>query len=524
MAKVLVADALSDVGVALLREAGLEVDVNTGRSEEELLKIVGSYDAMIVRSATKVTARVIEAATQLKVVGRAGVGVDNVDVAAASRKGVIVMNTPLGNVTSAAEHAVAMLMTMARNIPGADASMKAGKWDKKSFTGVEVCEKTLGIIGMGKVGQIVAKAGIGLNMKVLAYDPFLPERRARELGVEPAALDDVLAKSDFITIHTPLTDQTRGLLNEAGLAKIKKGARLVNCARGGIVDEAALVKALEEGRLAGAAVDVFGVEPLAADSPLRKAPHIILTPHLGASTEEAQTKVAEAIAQQIAAFFKEGKIQYAVNLSVTLTREMEPFAELARALGKLLSQMLPNPPQKLTTAAEGRIATEDTHALSVFALQGLLASWHDRLNVVNAPLVAEERGIAIVEQKSFESRDYANLVRLTVETAKTTHTVAGTVFEGREPRITEIDGFSVDLKPEGTMLVLFYADRPGMVGKFGTILGDAKINIAGMDVGRKEKRGRACIALSVDDPVPPDVVEKMRACTGTGETYLVSFA
>lgn len=524
MPKVLVADALSDVGIEILRGAGLEVDVNTGRTEEELARLIGAYDALVVRSAPKVTPRILEAAHRLKVIGRAGVGVDNVDVAAATRRGVIVMNTPMGNVISAAEHALALLLALAKNVPGADASMKAGRWDKKKFTGVELADKTLGIVGMGKVGQIVAKAALGMSMKVLAFDPFLPERRARELGVEPVALDPLLERADFVTLHTPLTDQTRGLINAAALARMKPGARLVNCARGGIVDEAALAEALRNGRLAGAAFDVFEAEPLPADHPLRSLPNCILTPHLGASTEEAQAKVAEAIARQIAAFFQEGKIQYAVNLSVTLTREMEPFAEMSKTLGRLLAQLTPKPPQRLTCAALGRLAADDTRALSVFALQGLLASCTDQpLNLVNAPVVAEQRGIAITEQKSLDSRDYASLVRLTVETGETSHTAAGTVFEGREPRIVEIDGFTVDLKPEGFMLVLFYPDKPGMIGRFGTILGDAAINIAGMDVGRKEKRGRACVALSVDDPVPPAVLEKLRACTDTGEAYVVDF-
>jgi len=523
MTKVLVADSLSEVGVGILRDAGLEVDVNTGRSEDELVELIKPYDALIVRSATKVTPRVIEAADNLKVVGRAGVGVDNVDVAAASSRGVIVMNTPLGNITSAAEHALALLLTLARNVAAADCSMKAGAWDKKKFTGVELSDKLLGVIGMGKIGQIVTRGALGVGMKVIAHDPFLPERRARELGVEMVDFDELLRRADFVTVHTPLTDQTRGLLNEAAFKKMKPTARLINCARGGIVDEAALVQALKNGEIAGAAVDVYAQEPLAADSPLRAAPNIILTPHLGASTAEAQVKVAEAIARQIAAFFNEGKIQHALNLSVTLTPEIKPYADLAATLGRLLSQMLGRAPQRLTCAARGKIAGGDTHALSVAALQGLLSSWHDQaVNLVNAPLIAEERGIVVTEEKSLESQDYTSFTRLKVETAEGVHSAAGTVFEGREPRIVEIDGFAVDLKPAGNMLVMFYADKPGMVGKFGTVLGNAGINIAGMDVGRKEKRGRACVALSLDDPVPPDVLEEIRASTGEdGAAYAV---
>jgi D-3-phosphoglycerate dehydrogenase len=305
---------------------------------------------------------------------------------------------------------------------------------------------------------------------------------------------------------------------------MKPTARLINCARGGIVDESALVAALKQGRLAGAALDVFEQEPLPKDSPLRTAPNVILTPHLGASTEEAQSKVAEQIAQQIAAFFREGRIQDAVNLSVTLTPEIEPFANLSQTLGRLLSQMLTRPPQRLNVSARGKIALGDVHAVSVFALQGLLSNWQETsVNLVNAPLVAAERGITVSEEKSLDSPDYASLVRLEIRTAATVHSAAGTVFEGREPRIVEIDGFGIDLKPEGIMLVMFYPDQPGMVGKFGTILGNARINIAGMDVGRKEKRGRACVALSVDDPVPEPVLREIRACTGQGgEAFLVN--
>ncbi len=523
MPKVLVADLLSNVGIEVLKDGGLQADILTGRSEEELCEVIGSYDALIVRSATKVTARVIEAGNALKAIGRAGVGVDNVDVEAATRKGIVVMNTPLGNVTSAAEHAVALLLALARNVPAADSSMKAGRWEKKKFIGVELRDKLLGIVGMGKVAQIVTRAGIGLGMKVIAYDPFLPDRRAAELGVEMHSLDDLLSRADFISVHAPLTEKTRGLLGERALAKMKPSARLINCARGGIVDEEHLTRALREGRLAGAAMDVFEQEPLPPDSPLRNAPNIILTPHLGASTEEAQLKVAETIARQMVAFFKENKIHNAVNLAVTLVPELEAFAALAENLGRLLSQLLSKPPQRLTCSVQGRIAGGDIRALTVFGLQGLLANWHDQsVNLINAALVAEERGIQVTEQKSLHSTDYANSVRLVVNTADSEHEAAGTVFEGREQRIVEIDGFNVDLKPEGTLLVMFYPDRPGMVGRFGTILGDAGINIAGMDVGRKEKRGRACVALSVDDPVPPEVLEQIRACTGSGEAYLVN--
>jgi len=522
-ARVLVADTLEDVGLRLLDEGGLSVTVDVGRGEDELASMLCDYDALIVRSATKVTARMLSETERLKLIARAGVGVDNVDVDAASRKGIVVMNTPWGNITSAAEHAIALMAALARQIPDAHASMRAGKWDKKRFMGVELAGKVLGVIGMGKVGQIVARAAKGLGMRVMVYDPFLPERRARELDVSPADLDTVLAQSDFLTIHTPLTEKTRGLINRETLARMKPTARLINCARGGIVDEAALVQALRDGKIAGAALDVFEKEPLPPDSPLRSAPNIILTPHLGASTVEAQLKVAEQIARQVVAFFREGKIINAVNVSVTLTPEMEPFADLARILGRFLSQLLDAPPSHVTCQARGKLAGEDIQALTVSALQGLLMNWHDEaVNMVNAPYVAQERGIVVTEEKTPESPNYSSLLRLEVETPAGVHSVAGTVFEGRQSRLVEVDGFEMDMRPNGLMLVLFYPDRPGMVGRFGTILGDANINIAGMDVGRKEKRGRACICLSVDDPVPPEVLERIRECTGPGgEAHLV---
>jgi len=521
--RVLIADNIDDVGPRILREGGLQVDVNVGRNEDELSSVIRDYDALIVRSATRVTARILAGAERLKVVARAGVGVDNVDVDAASRKGLVVMNTPLANITSAAEHAVALLVALARQIPEAHASMTTGKWEKKRFKGVELADKVLGVIGMGKVGQIVTRAAQGMGMRVMAYDPFLPERRARELNVALADLETVLREADFLTIHTPLTEKTRGLIDREALAKMKPTARLINCARGGIVDEAALVEALRQGRLAGAALDVFEEEPLPPDSPLRSAPNVILTPHLGASTAEAQMKVAEQVARQVVAFFKEGKIIHAVNLSVTLTPELEPFADLARTLGRFVSQLLGAPPSRITCQARGKLAAGDTQALTVSALQGLLMSWHDEaVNMINAPLVAQDRGIIVGEERTLESPNYANLFRIEVETPTGVRSVAGTVFEGRQARLVEVDGFEMDLRPGGLMLVLFYPDRPGMVGRFGTILGKADINIAGMDVGRKEKRGRACICLSVDDPVPPDVLARIRDCAGPdGEAHLV---
>jgi D-3-phosphoglycerate dehydrogenase / 2-oxoglutarate reductase len=521
-ARVLVADSMSDVAAQIMRDAGLDVDVNTGLSEDELVGIIKDYDALLVRSSTTVTPRILAAADNMKIVGRAGVGVDNVDIEAASRRGVIVMNTPLGNITSAAEHAWALLVALARNVAAADSALKSGRWDKKKFTGVELNGKTLGVIGMGKVGQIVARAAQGVGMKIVAYDPFLPEKRARELSVELADLDGVLGRADFLTIHTPLTDKTRNLLNADAIAKMKDGARLVNCARGGIVDEAALIKALEDGKLAGAAMDVFATEPMPEDDPLRNAPNIILTPHLGASTAEAQVKVAEAIAQQAVAFFVDGKIQNALNMGVALTPELEPFANLASRLGQILSQLVSAPPESVRCIVRGKLAEGDVGALTVSALQGLLMSWQDTtVNMVNAPLLAEERGLSITEEKSGDTAGYINLIRLVAVTDKGEHSVAGTVFEGREQRVVELEGYEMDIRPRGTILIMDYPDKPGMIGKFGTILGNAGINIASMDVGRKEKHGQACVALSLDDSVPEDVLATVLAATDGGSARLV---
>lgn len=524
MAKILVADKIGQAGLDILRSGGLDADVKTGLSEDELVAIVGGYDGIIVRSQPKITKRIIDAAERVRVIGRAGVGVDNIDVEAATSRGIVVMNTPFGNITSAAEHSIAMMLALARHIPAADASMKAGSWDKKKFTGVELAGKTIGIIGLGKVGSIVARAARALSMKVLAYDPYINPKRAQEMDVEPRELESLLREADFVTIHVPLTDSTRKLINRERLALMKSTARLVNCARGGVVDEAALVEALREGKLAGAALDVFEEEPLPADSPLRKLPNVILTPHLGASTVEAQEKVAEDLARQFVDFFVRGEIKNPVNLAVTLKPHLTPFANLAEMLGRFTSQLAQGGIRRVECGCYGDVgrSAEDAHIVAVFALQGVLANQVDtKVNLVNVGKIAESRGIELNERRAEQARSYRNVITVKVTTESGERQVSGAVFENGDARIVGIDGFDIDLKPAPWMLLMMYPDRPGMVGKFGTILGEANINIAGMSVGRREKRGRAVVVLTVDDPVPDMVVQKIRDTVGAEEIHRI---
>jgi D-3-phosphoglycerate dehydrogenase len=524
MARVLVADKVSDAGIDILRAGGLEVDVKTGLKEDELVRAAAGCDAIMVRSATKVTAKVIEASPGLRLVGRAGVGVDNIDVEAATSRGVVVMNTPLGNVVSAAEHALALMFSLARNVPAADARMKAGGWDKNLFTGVELSGKTLGVVGLGKIGSIVAKVAQALSMRVAVHDPFLNPRRAEELGVALADLDSLLAEADFVTLHVPLSDSTRGLIGEPELARMKPTARLVNCSRGGVVDEAALAKALREKRIAGAALDVFGTEPLPQESPLRGAPGIVLTPHLGASTAEAQEKVAEDLARQFVEYFRNDRVVNAVNQSVALGSHLTPFAELAEGLGRFVSQLGPGGVSKVEVGCYGEVGSspEDAHVLSVFALQGVLSGMVDeRVNLVNVSHVARARGIELDERRADTARTFRNLVSVQVSSGKGARSVAGTLFDGREARLVQIDGFDIDVRPAPWMLIATYPDRPGVVGRFGTALGEAGINIGGMAVGRRERAGTAMLAVTVDDPVPEAVLGKLRRAVGTDDVHHV---
>ncbi len=510
MSKVLIADKMSPRAEEILRDAGIDVDVKTGRSEDELAADCAQYDGIIVRSATTITPKVIAAASALKVVGRAGVGVDNIDLAAATSAGVLVMNTPLGNIRSAAEHSIAMLLSMARRIPQADADMKRGEWTKKKHKGVEVADKTLGIIGMGKVGIIVSKAFAGMGMKVVANDPMLTARRAEELGVELVELDALLADADFITIHAPLTDGTRGMIGKAEFEKMKPSARLVNCARGGIVNESELADALRDDKIAGAAFDVFTTEPL-EDSPFGGLENIVLTPHLGASTEEAQVKVAEDVAEQFVAFLCKGEIQNAVNLSVTIDPDLRGYAGLAEVMGSFISQVVTAPVKRLKLGVYGRIAGRDVSILSISALKGLMGgSVEDTVNLVNAADIAAGRGIDMAVDKNTASRNYNNVMFLSAETRDGERTISATLFEDRSPRILALDGMDIDVRPAPRLLTMRYPDRPGVIGKLGTVLGNERINIADMAVGRSGRAGTAFVVLTVDDPVPDEVMEQIR--------------
>ena len=526
-ARILIADPLNDRGSAILKEGGLLTETHAGLKEDQLCEIIGGYDGLIVRSATTVTPKVIAAGKKLQVIGRAGVGVDNIDLKAATQAGIVVQNTPLGNITSAAEHAIALLFSSVRNIPRADKEMKAGKWNKKGLTGVELTGKTIGIMGMGKVGGIVARVAKALSMTILVYDPYLTDRKAEELGVSKTDLDSLLQQSDFVTVHSPLTAETKNLINKDKLKLMKKSARIINAARGGIINEADLFEALKGGVIAGAAVDVFEAEPLAADSPLRTLENVVLTPHLGASTEEAQERVAEDIARQFVEFFRDGVISNAVNLAVALDPKIAPYARLAEMLGSVSAQMVKDPVVHLKVGVYGKLAAGDIRELSLCALKGLLGrTTSSPVTLVNAPGIAEARGITTSENKSEQTRNYANLLVVAAETTGADgisheHTIAGTCFDGQDGRIVRINDFDIDLKPAPVILLMFYPDRPGMVGKIGTILGEADINIANMAVGRREKRGQAVIALTLDDHVPPEVLERIRKAIQVDDLFAI---
>ncbi len=507
--KVLVADPVSERGVAELSAGGLlEVTVKTGLKEEQLLEIIGEFSGLVVRSQTKVNAKVIEAATKLKVVGRAGVGVDNVDVDAATRRGVIVMNTPGGNTISTAEHAFSLMMSIARKIPAADASMKAGKWDRKSFEGVELYSKTLAILGMGRIGTEVARRAMAFGMRVLAYDPYLSASRARSLQVELIEkLDEIVAQADFITLHMPLTAETRDMLDTARLGRARKGVRVINCARGGLVNEAALAAALTSGQVAAAALDVFEVEPLAADSPLRGAPNLVLTPHLGASTAEAQESVGIEVAQQIRAALLSGEVRNAVNMPNIDAKTLAiigPHLALGGKLGLFLSQIAARRCDSLNINFSGKMNEVDTTAITRAVLTGFLreAGGGD-VNVVNAPALAETLGLKVTESRESTSADFTELIELTATGESGWVSVAGTFF-GNTPRIVKINGQHVEAKPDGVIFLLENRDRPGIVGRIGTLLGKHGVNIARMSLSRDAAGGQALTVLNLDSaPAAP---------------------
>jgi D-3-phosphoglycerate dehydrogenase len=512
VAKVLIADAMSPRAAAALRDRGIDVDEKTGLSPQELIAIIGDYDGLAVRSSTKVTADVLKAGSKLKVVGRAGIGVDNVDVAGATARGVVVMNTPFGNAITTAEHTIAMLMSLARQIPEADRSTRQGKWEKSRFMGVEVAGKMLGLIGCGNIGSIVANRGQGLKMRVMAYDPFLSPERATDLGVEKVELDDLFARADFISLHTPLTDQTRNIIDAEALAKTKPGVRIINCARGGLIVEDDLLAALNSGQVAGAALDVFAREPAASDSPLFGSSNIIATPHLGASTTEAQENVAAQIGEQIGDFLTQGAITNALNMpsvSAEDAPKLKPYMRLAEQLGSFAGQITETGLKAVVIEYLGQVAELNTRPLSAVVLEGLLSPLMDSVNMVNAPVVARERDIDITETANQKEGDYTSLIRLTVKTERRERTVAGTLSADAKPRLVEVNGIAIEAELGPHMLFLVNADKPGFIGQLGTVLGDAKVNIATFQLGRTKIDGEAIALVEVDDALTDEVLAEV---------------
>jgi len=522
--KVLAMDKCAEEGLKLIREAGIEVDSKAGLSEDELIKIIPQYDALIVRSETRATPKIIEAGKNLKIIGRAGVGVDNIDLPTATKNGVIVVNSPEGNTVAAAEHTWAMLLSMARSIPQAHGKLKTGVWDKKSFKGVEVLNKTLGVIGLGKIGRRVASYALGMGMRVIGSDPFVTAEYAKSLGVELKSVDEVIKESDFITFHIPKTKETAGMINAETIAKMKKGVRLVNVARGGIIDEKALYDALKSGQVKAAAIDVFEKEPTES-SPLFELDNIVVTPHLGASTVEAQVNVAIDVAEQVIEVLKGGAARSAVNIpsmKPELIAPVKPYFGIAEKLGGLAAQIVKGAISKVEVEYAGEIAELNVSPLTTIVLKGLLTPMLDvKVNFVNAPLVAKERGIEIVESKGKEAKDFANLITLKITTEKETRTVGGTVFVGVGDRLVTIDGFRVDAVPEGYMIILQNIDKPGMIGKVGTFLGQHNINIAAMDVGRVRVGEKAVMVLNVDNPIPDKVLQEFTKIEGVLGATLV---
>jgi D-3-phosphoglycerate dehydrogenase len=515
--RVLLSDALGPEGLARLREqADLDVEAKSGLTPDELCRIIGDFHALIIRSGTKVTAKVLEHAKQLRVIGRAGIGVDNVDVDAATKLGIVVMNTPGGSNVTTAEHAIALMMALTRNIPQAVAAVRAGKWPR-NLLGSEVCNKVLGVVGLGNIGTIVAERALGLRMKVIAYDPFVTAETAARIGVELVTLDQMYPRADFVTIHTPLTNETRGLIGRDALAKMKRGVRIVNCARGGIVDEAALAEAIRSGQVAGAALDVLDKEPPAPDHPLLQLEQVICTPHLGAQTGEAQVGVAVAIAQQVAEFLTKGIIQNAVNapsLSPEVLQVLRPYLRLAEKLGGLAAQLARAMPTEVTVYPSGDTAEREVKPLTTAVLRGLLGkvleSTQDAVNYVNAPSIARDRGVRVIQSKTPHAGAYRNALGVKVETASGTTRVAGAVFDADTIRLTQINDFKLEAVPEGYALLLHNQDVPGVVGRVGTLLGENKINIAGLELGREHVGGMALSLFHVDDPVPDSVLEALR--------------
>ncbi|BBA80115.1 D-3-phosphoglycerate dehydrogenase [cyanobacterium endosymbiont of Rhopalodia gibberula] len=523
MAKVLVSDTIDKAGIDILSQVA-QVDIKTGLPPEELVRIIPEYNALMLRSGTQVTKAIIEAGIQLKIIGRAGVGVDNIDVKAATRQGIVVVNSPEGNTIAAAEHALAMMLSLSRHIPEANRSVKAKKWDRKKFIGAEVYKKTLGVIGLGKIGSHVVNVAKSMGMKLLAFDPFISKDRADQLGCTLVDLDLLFAESDYITLHIPKTPETAHLISTEALNKMKSTARLINCARGGIIDEAALAEAIANKKIAGAALDVFEEEPL-GESELRKFDNVLLTPHLGASTAEAQVNVSIDVAEQIRDVLLGLPARSAVNipgLTPDVMEKLRPYLQLAETLGNLVGQLAGGRIERLTVRLQGELATNKGQPLIVASIKGLLSrALRERVNYVNAAIEAKERGIRIIETRDATIRDYSGSLHLSAQGSMGEHSVTGALLSDGEIRITDVDGFPINVPPSNYMLFTVHRDMPGIIGKIGSLLGSFNVNIASMQVGRKIVRGDAVMALSLDDPLPDGLLTEITKVAGIRDAYTV---
>ncbi len=513
--RVLISDALSPAAVQIFKDRGIDVtfDPGLGKDKDKLAAMIGDYDGLAIRSASKATAKLLEAATKLKVIGRAGIGVDNVDIPAATAKGIIVMNTPFGNSITTAEHAIAMMMALARQIPEADVSTQAGKWEKNRFMGVEITAKTLGVIGCGNIGSIAAERGIGLKMRVIAYDPFLTPERAIKIGVEKVELDELLARADFITLHVPMTEKTKNILSREALAKTKKGVRIINCARGGLVDEEALAEALKSGHVAGAAFDVFAEEP-ATSNALFGLPNVICTPHLGASTNEAQENVALQVAEQMSDYLLRGAITNAVNfpsISAEEAPRVKPFVALAEKLGSFLGQLTESSVKGIRIIYEGKVTELNTKPMTAAAIAGVLRPFLSEINMVNAAAIAKDKGVVVEETTRESQGDVESRIKIYVEAEDMTRHAAGTVMSDGVPRIVEIRDIKIEAAFAPHMIYVRNSDKPGFIGAFGSLLGGAGVNVATFNLGRDKKGGDAICYVAVDDPVSDDLLSRIEA-------------
>ena len=520
--KVLISDPFSEVGVKTFQETpDIEVDVNTDLSPEKLKEIIGDYHALVIRSATNATAEIIEAAHNLKVIGRAGIGLDNVDIPAASKKGIVVMNTPEGNTITAAEHAMAMILALSRNIPQASASLKEGKWEKKKFQGREIFNKTLGVIGVGRIGRLVAERAKAMEMKVIAYDPYIKPDIIERMDIEPVSFDELLQRSDYITIHTPSTGETINMINNKAIAKMKNGAMLINCARGGIINEDDLLEALKSGHLSGAALDVFIKEP-PGTTELMRMPNLIATPHLGASTKEAQDKVAIDVAEQIIGYLLYGSVKNAVNvpsISPELLSTLRPYATLAEKMGSIQSQLADNAILEVQINYSGKVTNYDVTPLTTAMLKGLLTPLlKDQVNFVNAPVIAAERGMKVVESKTKAPADFSSLIKITVKTQKSKNIISGTIFGNNLLRILRINNFYLEAIPEGHNLLINNLDKPGVIGKITSTLGRYEANISRMQVGEEKAKKQNVIFLATNISVSDTILEELR---GLEDIFLV---